>query len=230
MDRLTVKELPLSDRPYEKLEKYGAGGLSDAELLAIIIKSGNQEETSVQVAQRIIKENDIGCGLRFLNDVTINELMKIKGIGKVKAIQLKAVCELGRRINNKALLQGESITNPKQVADYFMEDMSELKQEILKVMILDTKNKLIKSEVISKGSLNKNIIEPREIFSCAIRFSGAFIIVAHNHPSGDPTPSNADIEFTKNIEKAGEIIGIDLLDHIVIGNGKYISMRSEGLF
>ena len=145
MDRLTVKELPLSDRPYEKLEKYGADVLSDAELLAIIIKSGNQEETSVQVAQRIIKENDIGYGLRFLNNITINELMKTKGIGKVKAIQLKAVCELGKRINNKALLQGESITNPKQVADYFMEDMRDLKQEILKVMILDTKNKLIKS-------------------------------------------------------------------------------------
>ena len=226
---IKMKELPKTERPYEKLEKYGEKSLTNAELIAIIIKTGTKEETSIGLAQKILKLND--CeekGLNFLRELTIEEFMKIKGIGKVKAIQLKAVCELSSRMNQDKNYQTTKITNPKDVANILMDKMRFEKQEILQTIMLDNRNNIIKIKEIAKGTGNYVKASIKSILSEAIKIEAPKIILVHNHPGGDPTPSQKDIEFTRKVKQASEIMGIELIDHVIIGRVQYKSIFSQG--
>ena len=224
---IKMKDLPEAERPYEKLEQYGAKALTNAELLAIIIKTGTKDETAVGLAQKVLKLNtDEKDNLKFLCDLTVEEFTKIKGIGKIKAIQLKAVCELATRINSVSSYKEKQILRPKDIAEILMERTRFEKQEILKVAILNNKNKLIRIKEIAKGGGNFVAATIRSILNEAVKIEAAKIILIHNHPTGDPTPSKQDIEFTKNVEQASKILGIQLLDHIVIGDLKYVSIFS----
>ena len=219
---MKMKELPLSERPYEKLELYGAEKLSNAELLAIIIKTGTKEKTVVTIAQEILKLQTDN-NLRFLQDLTIKDFMQIKGIGKVKAIQLKAVAELTKRIarpiDNKI-----KIKSAKDVANLLMPEMRYEKRENAKVILLNSKNIVQKIINISLGGANFACLEPKDVLSEAIKIGAPKIILVHNHPSGDSTPSKSDFALTERLYESAQIIGIDLLDHIVIGDGTYESI------
>lgn len=224
---MQIKNLPISERPYEKMEMYGAQSLSNSELLAIIIKTGTKEKTSIQLAQQIlgIKCKDMeNNNMRFLQDVSIEEFMKIKGIGKVKAIQLKAVCELTKRMSKPIENIKIQINNPQTAADLLIEELRFEKREKIKELILNTKNVLIKVLDISYGGTNSALIDTKDILVEPIKMGAPKIILAHNHPSGDTTPSKEDIEITKKIKQASDLFGIELLDHIIIGDGEYQSI------
>lgn len=226
---IKMKNLPVTERPYEKLEQYGEKNLTNAELLAIIIKSGTREETSVQLAQKILllNENRDKNNLNFLRDITIEELIKIKGIGKVKAIQIKATCELASRMNSIDNYKNITINKPSDVVDILFEEMRFEKQEILKVVILGNKNKLLKIKDIAKWTGNFVKASIKDVLNEAVKVQAMQIILVHNHPSGDVTPSKNDIEFTREVKKASTILGINLIDHIIIGGNNYISIFSK---
>lgn len=225
---IKIKQLPESERPYEKLELYGEKMLSNAELLAIIIKSGTKENTSVELANKVLSltENGNNNLLQSLQDISLEEFQKIKGIGKVKAIQLKAVCELARRMSEPINKKTIKVNSSLDVAELLMEKLRFEKVEYVKLLLLNAKNVVVRIVDISKGGMNSAIVEPKEILQEAIRAGIPKIILAHNHPSGDPTPSQADIDMTKRLYKASNILGIQLLDHIVIGNQCYTSIFS----
>ena len=221
---IKLKDIPEIERPYEKLEMYGAEYLSNSELLAIIIKTGTKEESALTLAQRILNLNCENDDLTFMQYISIQEFMKIKGIGKVKAIQLKAVCELAKRIgtplnNNKIIIH-----SPEDVAKLLMNQLKFDKRERAKVLLLNNKNVVQKIVDISLGGNNFAFIEPKEILVEAIKMQIPRIIIVHNHPSGDPTPSKSDFALTDRIFDSAELIGIELLDHIIIGNGKFESI------
>jgi len=224
---LKIKEMPVYERPYEKLEKYGADSLSDAELLGIIIKSGIKGENSVQIAQRIINQNTDSKGFYFLERMSIDELMSVKGIGKVKAIQLKAIFEMAKRINNNVNVNKVKITTPKSAYEELARYLKYEAEENFRVLLCDIKCNLIANKLIAKGELNTVSIEPREIFRPAISYSAANVILAHNHPSGDYTPSREDLAFTKKIAEAGKDLGIAVVDHIIVGDSGYCSLRED---
>lgn len=226
---IKMKNLPVTERPYEKLEQCGEKNLTNAELLAIIIKSGTREETSVQLAQKILllNENQDRNNLNFLREITIEELKKIKGIGKVKAIQIKATCELASRMNSIDNYKNIIISKPGDVVDILFEEMRFEKQEILKVVILGNKNKLLKIKDIAKGCGNFVKASIKNVLNEAVKVQAMQIILVHNHPSGDVTPSKNDIEFTREVKKASAILGINLIDHIIIGGNNYISIFSK---
>ena len=218
---LKMKELPETERPYEKLKMYGAEKLTNAELLAIIIKTGTKTENSIQIANRILL---LTKTLKDIMDLSINDLMNIKGIGKVKAIQIKAMCELTKRIEQSSNKIKTKITAPEKIAKKLIKEMKYEKQEIIKVIMLNQKREIIKENDIAKGQTSQAYISPKEILSEPIKIQAPNIIIIHNHPSGNPNPSKADIEFTKKIAKASEILGITLLDHLIIGNNSYVSI------
>ena len=220
---IKMKEMPETERPYEKLELYGAKRLSNAELLAIIIKTGTKEETSVQLAQKILKLNNSKSNLNFLRELELEDFMKIKGIGKVKAIQLKAVCELTKRMS-VPVNEINIIKSSSDAANLLMEAMRYEKREKVKLLILNSKNNIIRIKDISYGGTSFAVVEPKDVLMEAVKSEAPKIILLHNHPSGDPTPSKADIEVTRRIKEAANILGIELLDHIIIGDGKYKSI------
>ena len=226
---MKMKELPISERPYEKLELYGSEMLSNAELLAIIIKTGTRNENSLAVAQNILrlKSTTDKEDLRFLCDTTIEEFMKIKGIGKVKAIQLKAIGELTKRISKPLNKKKIKIKSTKDVAELLMAELRYEKREIAKVVILNSKNIILRIVNISFGGTNFASIAPKEILAEAIKMQSPKIILVHNHPSGDPKPSKEDFRVTDRIYECADIMGIELLDHIVIGDGTYESILLE---
>lgn len=224
---IKLNKLPISERPYEKLEMYGEKTLSNAELLAIIIKTGTKEETAVQLAQRILAISNTNNNLRFLEQTSIEELIKIKGIGRVKAIQLKAVCELAKRMSRPINTKKIVIKSPKDAANLLMEELRYEKREILKILILNTKNVVQKIIDIAEGGTSFISIEPKDILKEAVKMGMPKIIIVHNHPSGDATPSFSDIEITNRIRESAKIMGIQLLDHIVIGDGTYESIISR---
>lgn len=229
-DRLRIKDMPLSERPYEKLEKYGAEVLSNAELLAVVIRSGNKDETAVGLAQRILALGGDERGITGLHDLSLEELRAARGVGMVKALQIKAVMELSKRISSALALNNRvTIKSPEDVGKLLMEEMRHLRKEVFKVILLNTKNHVIKHVNISIGSLNSSIVHPREVFSEAVRAGCSGMILVHNHPSGDPEPSKEDIETTARLVNAGNILGIKVLDHIVIGDGRYMSFKEQGL-
>ena len=225
---MKIKELPEMERPYEKLELYGEKALSNAELLAIIIKTGTKEETSVQVAQRLLKlNNTTDEDLSYLQTLSIEELMQIKGIGKVKAIQLKAVGEIAKRTFQKMNYKKTLIKNPDHIAEMLMSEMKLKKTEVIKEVILNSKNEILKILEIAAGGSNFANISPKEILSEPIKMKAPKIILVHNHPTGDPTPSKRDIEFTEKLYHIAEWVGIDLVDHIVIGDMNYTSIFTK---
>ena len=222
---IKMKQLPISERPYEKLEMYGENTLSNAELLAIIIKSGTKEESSIETAQKILSmKNKNSDNLRFIQDMSIEEFTSIKGIGRVKAIQLKAVGEIAKRLSRPIENSKVKISSPGDVANLLIDELRYERREIVKVIILNTKNVVIKMVDICLGSNNSAILKPKDALIDAIKMGAPKIILVHNHPSGDPTPSKADIDFTKRLEQASSIVGIELLDHIIIGDSKFESI------
>lgn len=220
-----IMDLPITERPQERLIKYGTSCLSNAELLSIILRSGNKSEGIMELSARLLKEFN---GLNGLFDADISELINLKGIKEAKATQILALSEIAKRF--KSFKSGDEyrITSPNDVSNLLMSEMKNLKKEILKVVILNTKNCVISVIDASVGSLNSSIVHPREIFKDAVRKSAAAIILVHNHPSGDPTPSGEDINSTKRIREAGKILGIELLDHLIIGEGIFISLKEKG--
>ena len=226
---LTIKQLPETERPYEKLELYGEKNLSNAELLAIIIKTGTKEETSVQIAQKILKLNyDPQMGeLNFLKNMTLEELMQIKGIGKVKAIQLKAVTELAIRMSKPSNYKKIKIKEAGDIAKILFQEFRNEKVEYVKLFLLNNKMEIIKYLDIAKGKDNFSPVDQKEIISQALKIQAPKMILVHNHPTGDPTPSVADIKLTDKLFNAAELFDIELLDHIIIGNNCYKSVFTE---
>ena len=220
-----MKDVPKSERPRERLLMYGESHLSNQEILAILIGSGTKNESVLELSNRLIMHFE---GLKLLSDATIEELTSIKGIGTAKGVIILAAIELGRRIQQYKPDERFTVRSPEDGADYVMEDMRSLKQEHLVVMFLNTKNQIIHRQTIFVGSLNASIVHPREIYREAVRRSAASIICAHNHPSGDPSPSQEDIHVTRRLVEAGKIMGIEMLDHLVIGDNKFISLKEKG--
>lgn len=224
---LTIKELPDSEKPYEKFLKYGPERLSDAELLAVIIKSGTNGLKSVEVAQNFLNQKN--RNLMNLFDVSYEEMLHMKGIGKVKAIQLKCIAELSNRITATRYVQQIALQDAGSIAAYFMEKLRHETQEHLVVCMFDSKCRLLAEEVVSKGSVNSSIVPPREIFLLALQKRAVHIVLLHNHPSGVSAPSKEDDEVTRRISECGQMIGIPLSDHIIIGDHNYYSYRESGL-
>ncbi|WP_433945883.1 RadC family protein [Paenibacillus sp. SN-8-1] len=221
-----LRDIPHDERPRERMMQYGAGALSHAELLAILLRTGTRQESALHMAQRIL---NLAGGLRNLMDLSVEELMQTKGIGKAKAIQLKAGFELGIRVSGERKPDPTTIRSPRDAADLLMEQLRYLKKEHFVCLFLNTKNHIIAQETLSIGSLNASIVHPREVFRAAIKCSSASVVCAHNHPSGDPAPSPEDIQITQRLCEAGQIVGIDVLDHIVIGDGIFVSLKEQGL-
>ena len=223
----TMKELPVSERPYEKVEQEGVEKLSDKELLTVLIRTGTIKERADQVALRILDS----CGedgLQALWNTDMEELKRIPGIGRVKAIQMVCVCELARRMARGKRLFGTTISSPEDIVSYYNVQLKYQQKECLILVVLDSKNRILTEEILSVGSIHASIADPREIFLKALKKNGVSIILLHNHPSGDPTPSRDDILTTERIAKAGELLGIRLNDHIIIGQNSYISLQAEG--
>ncbi|AWI12995.1 DNA repair protein RadC [Caldifermentibacillus hisashii] len=223
--QLLIKDFPKEERPRERFIHHGPSSLSNQELLAIILRTGTKNESVLQLAQRLIKEFQ---GLRMLMNASLEELTKIKGVGEAKAIQLLAAIELGKRIANMKNEERYVIRSPEDGANYVMEEMRFLTQEHFVCLFLNTKNEVIHKQTIFIGSLNASIVHPRELFKEAFRRSAASMICLHNHPSGNPEPSREDIEVTRRLVECGRILGVDVLDHIIIGDKRYVSLKEKG--
>ena len=223
----SMKETIEENRPYEKFISKGPKALTDSELLAIIIRTGTYEKTSVSLCENVLSLSK--NGIAGLCDLSIKELMNLKGIGRVKAIQIKCIAELSSRIARAGISHKTEFTSPDLIAKYYMEDMRHLKTEHLMVAMLNTKHLFIGDFELSKGTVNSSVISPREAYIAALKSDAVYIVLIHNHPSGDPTPSREDIIATSRMKDAGLIIGITLIDHIIIGDNKYISLKQQGL-
>lgn len=222
---MMIRDVPPHDRPRERMIASGPSSLSNHELLAILLRTGSKEESVLQLSNRILNEFD---GLRLLKDASIEEITAVKGIGSAKAIQLKAAIEIGRRIERLKYEDRFMIRSPEDAANYMMEEMRFLSQEHFVALYLNTKNQVMHKQTLFIGSLNASIVHPREVFKEAFRRSAASIVCLHNHPSGDPTPSREDIDVTKRLVECGKILGIDVLDHLIIGEKKYVSLKEKG--
>lgn len=225
VNSLKIKDVPKEDRPRERLLTVGAGHLSNQELIAILLGSGTKKESVMSLSGRVLMHFE---GLKLLNDATIEELVAIKGIGVAKGVQLLAAIELGKRMNHYKPIERYVIRSPEDGAEFVMEEMRMLNQEHFVVLFLNTKNQIIHRQTIFIGSLNASIVHPREVFREAVKRSSASIIVAHNHPSGDPAPSQEDIHVTRRLVEAGKMIGIEVLDHLIIGDRKFVSLKEKG--
>ena len=232
MTSYLIREMAPNERPRERLKERGATALGDAELIAILLRTGMKGQSAVQLAQQLLKEFRT---LEELARTPLETIAKVKGVGETKAIQLKAAFELARRLSESSRGKQAIITTPEDAAAVMREDMRTLDREHFGVLLLNTKNGLIKKCPVSRGSLNASIVEPREVFKDAITASAASMILVHNHPSGDPTPSSEDISITKRLVKAGELLNISVLDHIILGHradgrkDDYVSLKELGL-
>lgn len=222
---LLIRDLHVDDRPRERLIKQGPQSLSNQELIAILLRTGTKRESVLSLANRVLISFE---KLHELKHATLEEIMSIKGIGQAKAVQLLAAIELGRRLSQKQVESRFTIRSPKDAASFLMPEMASLQQEHFVALYLNVKNQVIHKQTIFIGSLNSSIVHPREIFKEAVKRSAASIICAHNHPSGNAAPSPEDIEVTKRLQEAGFIIGIELIDHIIIGDHQYYSLKEQG--
>lgn len=222
---MMIRDVHLADRPRERLIRQGADSLSNQELIAILLRTGTKEESVLMLANRILQSFD---KIQDLKDATLEEMMSVKGVGQAKAVQILAAVEIGKRLYRKHSEGRYVIKSPEDVAAFLMTDMSSLLQEHFVVLFLNVKNEVLHKQTIFIGSLNSSIVHPREIYREAVKRSAASIIAAHNHPSGNPSPSPEDIDVTKRLVEAGSIIGIDLLDHIIIGDHRFISLKEKG--
>ncbi|MDR7621555.1 RadC family protein [Staphylococcus argenteus] len=224
---MKIKEMVTSEMPRERLLSHGAKSLSNTELLAILINTGRKGFSSIDISNELLKANS---NLNELKKASVNDLIQVKGIGLQKAITLKAAFELGERMGRRSESNRVKITQPSDVADLMMASMKDLSQEHFMILLLNSKNIVIKEACVFKGTLNSSIVHPREIFSIAIRENANAIIAVHNHPSGDVTPSQEDIMTTLRLKECGLILGIDLLDHIIIGDNRFTSLVETGYF
>lgn len=220
-----IKQWPENERPRERLLKYGAESLSDAQLLAIILRTGNKEQGVMELSLSILNKYR---SLRNIDCTSIKELSCFKGLGTSKIAQIKAAFELGKRLMAETEDGQPTFSSSLKVYSYFAPRFKNLKKEQFFSLLLDTKNRLIKENKVSEGSLERSIVHPREVFKEAIRESASSVIFIHNHPSGDPTPSRDDIILTERLKNTGEIVGINVLDHVIVGDGRYISMKEKG--
>lgn len=226
-NHLTMKELPSQDRPYEKCMQYGPGVLSDSELISVIIRTGTSGEKSTDLAGRILSAGP--DGLLNLIRMSLEDLMKIHGVGRVKAVQLKCAGELAKRIASCRRAADCVMGNPKDIAMFYMERMRHEEKENLILAMFDRKNMLLGDELISLGTSNASLITPQEVFKTALKNKAEYIVLLHNHPSGIPEPSGEDIRVTARIRECGELIGIPLMDHIIIGDNCYFSFREQDI-
>lgn len=224
--RLTMKDMPSELRPRERLLKEGARSLTDAELLAILLRTGTSRNTALDLAAVILANFN---GLRGLVQASVEELSAVKGVGPAKAAQIKAALELGKRLAADSGEERAVIKTPADAAGLVMEEMRHLDREHFRALLLNAKNQVIGQEVISIGTLNSSAVHPRELFKSAIKRSAAALILVHNHPSGDPSPSREDVEVTRRLVEVGRLIGIEVLDHLVIGDNKFSSLKAKGL-
>ncbi len=232
-----ITDLGESDRPRERLVREGPQALSNAELVAILLGTGTSGASALDVAQRLLalgKEDgtprlgETGSGLRYLVTSAVEELQRVPGVGRAKAVTLKAAVELGRRIASTQAARA-SVRSPQDVSTLVMEEMRYLDREQFRIILLDAKNHVLGVKTVSVGSLSSSIVHPREIFKDAIARSSAAIILVHNHPSGDPTPSREDVEVTRRLVEAGRLLGIEVLDHVVVGDNRYVSFKEKGI-
>ncbi len=221
-----IKDIQREDRPRERLASLGASSLSNAELIGILIGSGLPGVNAVQLGQRVLVAT---TGLDQLQRISLHELIQIRGIGKAKAIQIKAAIELGRRMSSRMPVDRPQIQSPEDAAELVQYEMGALEQEHLKTMLLDTRNRLLKIAEVYRGTLNSSHIRVGEVFREAVRCGAAAIIVVHNHPSGDPTPSPEDVAVTKVLVEAGNLLDIELLDHLIVGQNCFLSLKARGL-
>lgn len=229
MNKRIMKDLPPEQRPYEKCMALGASALSDNELLAAILRSGSREETSLELASKLLKYTEEG-GLLGLWEMSAADLLSIRGIGKVKAVQMQCVLELSKRIASASAKKKLAMNNPQTIADYYMELLRHEQQEMFYAIMLNGSNGFIKECFISKGTVNASLASPREVFIEALKCQAVYLILLHNHPSGDPTPSREDIQTTRQFQQAGMLLDMPLIDHIIIGDHQYYSLRSHGYF
>ena len=224
----TIKEWPEEDRPREKLLHNGAQSLTEAELLAIILRTGNAstKETALDHARALLKRFK---GLKGLDEASSKELRFIKGIGSAKFCGLKASLEMGRRMGRETWKVGEPLTSPENVFRHFQDKFRKVKREIFYAVLLNNKNRKIREVKISEGTLTASLVHPREVYNPVIRESAAAVLFVHNHPSGDPTPSQEDIEITRRLKEVGQVMGIRVLDHVVIGHDRYFSFSDRGM-
>lgn len=227
-ETITMKELPVSERPYEKCRAAGPEILSDAELLAVVLRSGTKGQTVLSLAQKLLGRKGEESGLAAAVRLPFPELIKLPGIGPVKAVQLQCIGELARRIAKASAKKGLELSAPHAIAQYFMEDLRHQKQEEMVVAMFDTKGHLIRETIISRGTVNASLVTPREVFLEAIHQEAVYVVLLHNHPSGDPTPSREDIRLTKRMQEAGDLLSIPMLDHIIIGDNCYLSFKERG--
>ena len=225
MKQKTIREWPKEERPREKLQRFGASRLSNAEVLAILLGSGSEGTSALSLAEKILAmEPD---GIRFLAHCEPEELCRIPGVGPAKAARLLAAAELGRRIASDASRQNPRVLGSDDVADMVMEEMRYFRREVFRVVYLNAKNEVLGMEDVAEGGLNVTYIQPREIFAGAIRKGAVSVVMVHNHPSGNPYPSQQDLELTRKTVEAGKLLGIRVADHIVIGNGTFYSIFAE---
>ena len=226
-----MKEIPESQRPYEKCIREGESTLSDGELLAVILRCGTRGMNSLTLANDILShmEQSPYPGLLGLLHCSVSDLKKIHGIGTVKAVQLKCIGELSKRIASTAARISLDFNSPDSIAAYYMEDMRHLEQEEIRVMFLNTKQAMIRDQIMARGTVNASVMTPREVLIEGLRCRAVSMVLVHNHPSGDPTPSRADMLLTKRLKEAGDLVGITLIDHVVIGDRRYLSFREENL-
>ena len=224
-----IKDIAACERPYEKAMEYGVEVLTDAELLAVILRTGTKDLSSIDLANRILDMHSIHKGLNGLFFITREDLLGIRGIGNTKATQLLAVTELSKRINETRLKALVTFNNPKSIADYYIEKCKYFTRERVYLMLFTTAHTLIKEILLSEGTVRSSAISPREILIEALRYEATNFILVHNHPSGLPEPSDADIAITRQIAAAGRLISINLSDHIIVGNGCYVSLNERGI-
>lgn len=223
----SLKKLPEEVLPRERLVERGISSLSNVELLAVILGTGRVGETVLDLGQRILRDFE---SWGALSETSLEELLTIDGVGLAKAAKILASVELGKRLAVLTPAKRPVVSTPSDVARLLMLKMRDLDREYFKALVLNIKNEVLKIVDVSVGSLNSSVVHPRELYKAAIRASGARLIIVHNHPSGDPTPSEEDIRLTRRLAEAGNILGIELLDHVILGDGRFLSLKEEGLF
>ncbi|MDE7297876.1 MAG: DNA repair protein RadC [Lachnospiraceae bacterium] len=226
-ERHRMKDMPVSERPYEKCERHGTSALSEAELLAIVLQTGTRRESAVELAQRILLQNP-EQSLLGLAGMSYQELTALRGIGRVKAIKLMAILELAKRLSGMSFRKKPVFTEPGAIADYYMQKLRFLTVEQVHVLFFNTKCIFLGDKLLTVGTVNSSLLSPREIFIEAVKRNAVNIILVHNHPSGDPTASREDIAITSRIAQAGRLLEISLLDHIIIGDNRYFSFKESG--
>ena len=222
-----IRELPTDERPRERLIAYGADALSISELLAVLLRTGTEQNSAIGLAEMLLHRFG---NIRGVAHATIEEMAEVHGIGPAKAAQIKAAIEFGRRLISASPEERTKIRSPRDVYNLLGPNLRDEKREHFVALLLDTKNGVMRSKTVSVGDLSSSIVHPREVFVEAIRHGSASIIVSHNHPSGDPAPSPEDIAVTRRLAEAGELLGIELLDHIVLGDDRWVSLKERGLF